>query len=60
MNYLRAQLVRVLVDYCDADDRRMEHALRGLHHSECIAADCRECGQDRQYSREGVTRGGNV
>jgi HD superfamily phosphodiesterase len=43
MRYLRAQLVRVLVDYFGADDRRIEHALRVLHHTDVILANCPSC-----------------
>lgn len=34
MQYLRARLARVLVGYFGADDRRIEHALRVLHHAD--------------------------
>jgi len=36
MNTLRAQVVRVLVEYFGADDRRIEHALRVWHHAEIL------------------------
>lgn len=36
MRFLRAQLVRVLTQYFGNDDRRIEHALRVLHHAEHI------------------------
>ena len=36
MKYLRAQLTRVLTQYFGNDDRRIEHALRVLHHAEHI------------------------
>jgi len=34
MQYLRARLVRALLDYFGADERRIEHALRVLFHAE--------------------------
>ena len=43
MNYLRAQLVRVLVAYFGDDDRRIEHALRVLHHADIIMANEPAC-----------------
>jgi len=36
MNYLRAQVARVLVGYFGADDRRIEHALRVWQHAEAL------------------------
>ncbi len=36
MKYLRARVVRLLVEYYDSDYRRIEHALRVLHRSERI------------------------
>jgi putative nucleotidyltransferase with HDIG domain len=38
MKYLRAQLARILVNYFGADNRRIEHALRVLHHADAMAA----------------------
>lgn len=43
MPYLRAQLVRALVEYFGADDRRIEHALRVWHHAESLMADSPSC-----------------
>lgn len=43
MKYLRAQLIRVLAEYFGADDRRIEHALRVLHHADIIMASCPSC-----------------
>ncbi len=43
MKYLRAQLVRLLVEYYDSDHRRIEHALRVLHHAERIMDDYPGC-----------------
>ena len=36
MNYLQAKLVRVLIEYFGNDDRRINHALSVLHHTECL------------------------
>jgi len=36
MDYLRARIVRLVVDYFAGDDRRIEHALRVLYHAERI------------------------
>lgn len=38
MSSLRAQLVRLVSGHFGADDRRIEHALRVLHHAELILA----------------------
>jgi len=46
MQYLRARLVRVLTEYFGSDDRRIEHALRVLHHADRIAADHPGCDTD--------------
>jgi 23S rRNA maturation-related 3'-5' exoribonuclease YhaM len=46
MKYLRAQLVRVLVDYFGSDDRRIEHALRVLHHADRIVDEFPGCDMD--------------
>ena len=46
MNYLRAQIVRVLIEYFGADDRRIEHALRVLHHADNILATRPACDPD--------------
>lgn len=43
MNYLRARLVRILVDFFGADDRRIEHALRVLYHAERLMPDHPGC-----------------
>lgn len=44
--FLRAQLVRVLVEYFGPDDRRIEHALRVLYHAERIMGQHPECDPD--------------
>jgi HD superfamily phosphodiesterase len=46
MKYLRAQLMRILTEYFGADDRRIEHALRVLHHADCIMDDHPGCDAD--------------
>ena len=46
MKYLRAQLVRLLTEYFGPDDRRIEHALRVLHHADRIMADHPGCDAD--------------
>ena len=43
MKYLRAQLVKALVGLFGADDRRIEHAMRVLHHAEIIMAGKSAC-----------------
>ena len=46
MKYLRAQLIRVLVEYFGPDNRRIEHALRVLHHADRIMDDHPGCDAD--------------
>lgn len=46
MKYLQAQLVRVLAEYFGPDDRRIEHALRVLHHAKRIIDDHPGCDSD--------------
>lgn len=41
--YLRARLVRSLVQYFGPDDRRIDHALRVLRHAERLMADHPAC-----------------
>jgi len=36
MDYIRAQITRLLIDYFETDNRRIDHALRVLYHSENI------------------------
>jgi len=43
MKYLRAKLVRTLIEYFGNDDRRIEHALSVLHHAEKIMEDAPDC-----------------
>ncbi|MBN2018153.1 MAG: HD domain-containing protein [Candidatus Cloacimonetes bacterium] len=43
MKHLRAQLVRAMIQYFGADNRRIEHALRVLHHAELIMANDNSC-----------------
>lgn len=40
---MRAQIVRVLIGHFGDDDRRIEHALRVLHHADIIMADRPAC-----------------
>ena len=46
MDNLRAKLVRVLVDYFGSDDGRIEHALRVLHHADCLSDTYPGCDPD--------------
>jgi putative nucleotidyltransferase with HDIG domain len=46
MDYPRARVVRVLVEYFGEDSRRIEHALRVLHHADRIAEARPECDMD--------------
>jgi HD superfamily phosphodiesterase len=43
MQHLRAKLTRMLVEYFGDDNRRIEHALRVLHHAEIIMAGHPSC-----------------
>ena len=43
MKYLRAQLIRLVTQYFDADDRRIDHALRVLHHAERLMPEHPSC-----------------
>ncbi|MEI6564451.1 MAG: HD domain-containing protein [bacterium] len=45
MHTLRAQIVRLLVEYFGNDDRRIEHALRVLFHAEQLMKDRPACDQ---------------
>ncbi len=46
MKYLRSRIVRVLIAHFGDDDRRIEHALRVLHHADIISADYPGCDMD--------------
>jgi len=46
MKYIRAKIVRILVEYFGSDDRRIEHALRVLHHADRIMEDRPQCDSD--------------
>lgn len=46
MEYPRAKISRVLIDYFDGDDRRVEHALRVLHHADNIISTRSDCDTD--------------
>ena len=39
MEFLRAKLIRELTRYFEGDDRRIEHALRVLHHADHLVTD---------------------
>ena len=43
MEYLRAQIARLMVEYFGEDSRRIEHALRVLYHAEQIMAEHPDC-----------------
>ncbi len=43
MKYLRGRLTRLLTEYFGDDDRRIEHALRVLHHAESLMETHPEC-----------------
>ena len=46
MDYPRAQIVRTLIEYLGPDDRRIEHALRVLYHSERIMQGKPDCDME--------------
>lgn len=46
MKYMRAQLIRALMEYFGDDDRRIEHAMRVLHHAEVIMVNHPSCDQE--------------
>ena len=46
MKYLRAQLIRSILQHFDSDNRRIEHAIRVLHHAENIMLDYTSCDHD--------------
>ncbi|MHB0914979.1 MAG: HD domain-containing protein [Thermoleophilia bacterium] len=46
MEFPRAKITRLLVDYFSGDDRRIEHALRVLHHADNIIAGRDDCDAD--------------
>ncbi len=46
MKYLRGRLTRFLVEYFGVDDRRIEHALRVLHHAESLMENHPGCDPD--------------
>ena len=43
MKYIRAQIIRLVVEYFNDDDRRIEHALRVLYHAEHIMENYESC-----------------
>ena len=46
MKYLRTEIIKLLINYFDNDNNRIEHALRVLYHSENIMQKYNECDQD--------------
>lgn len=46
MKYLRAKLTRALIEYFGDDDRRINHALSVLHHTECLMDKFPGCDPD--------------
>jgi HD superfamily phosphodiesterase len=46
MKYLRAKLARALIEYFGDDDRRIDHALSVLHHTDCLMANYPGCDPD--------------
>jgi HD superfamily phosphodiesterase len=46
MRHSRARIGRALIEHFGPDDRRIEHALRVLHHSERIADGRTDCDAD--------------
>lgn len=46
MKYLRAKLARALIEYFGDDDRRIDHALSVLHHTECLMGNYPGCDPD--------------
>jgi putative nucleotidyltransferase with HDIG domain len=46
MQYPRARLTRALLEYFGPDNRRIEHALRVLHHAEILAGQYPGCDTD--------------
>ena len=46
MRFLRTRLLRALMDYFAGDDRRIEHAIRVLYHSDRLAEKRPECDAD--------------
>ena len=43
LKHPRAQLIKLLIEYFGADDRRIEHALRVLHHANTLIAKYPAC-----------------
>ncbi|MEI7945814.1 MAG: HD domain-containing protein [bacterium] len=46
MQYLRAKLTRVLIEYFGGDDRRINHALNVLHHADRLTGNYPGCDPD--------------
>ncbi len=46
MQYLRAKLARALLEFFGTDDRRINHALSVLHHTDCLIGNYPGCDPD--------------
>ncbi|MBA4387695.1 MAG: phosphohydrolase [Verrucomicrobia bacterium] len=46
MKYPRAQIAKAMIEYFGSDIRRIEHALRVLHHADRLMADYSPCDPD--------------
>ena len=46
MQYTRAKIIRILLEYFVDDDRRIEHAMLVLHHAENITAEYNDYDMD--------------
>ncbi len=46
MEYLRTEIIKLLINYFDDDNNRIEHALRVLYHSENIMQKYDSCDKD--------------
>jgi putative nucleotidyltransferase with HDIG domain len=46
MTYIRAKLIRKLIEFFNDDDRRIEHALRVLYHAENCVSEYPACDRD--------------
>ena len=54
MQYLKAKLVKELLDFFSNDHRRIEHALDVLHHAENILSDRKDCDIDIKELMKGL------
>ncbi len=46
MRYWRAEIGRLLIDYFEQDNRRIEHAFRVLHHADRLMVDYPGCDEE--------------